>query len=723
MQIRTLALGLAALAFTAACGENGHPLDTDVPPAAQAVQALDCVVPLDGAEMRCDSPAPGLGGARGAILGGQNNLVVLSSAGLQTLGDTLQLDVTVRNLMDQALGTRDGETLAGGVRVFFAADPVSQPGGIPGEVANASGMGWFTGNAQPYFEYAQVLRPDSVTPPIRWQLVYAPGASSVSFRVYVQAPVQFEDSRNGAAAADSARNNGVRLLLAGGGGQSAAPGATLADSVRVRVVDGDGDPVPNAILNFLPQDGGSASPRQTRTDASGYASAAWTLGPDASTQSLRVAGVGGTIVVTASAGTATGGVLRLTPDSLRLQVGASAQLTASLLDGAGVGVPPGDVAWSSSSPTIATVSAGGVVTGVAPGRAVITAQVAGLTATATVEVTPAPAPRAVRLRIDPASIALTVGASTRVRAIAEDASGNPVTGLAVRWVTLDSTIARLDTGFVSGRKVGTTQIRALVDSLVAQATVTVSPSPSTNTGPTFGGIQILDGPYPVRPGDRLTIQFWSVQDPDGVAAVRLTARAPDGVQTASCNLTRQDGAPDWNALWSCDLPIPPNAGHGTWTLDPISARDKLGNVTTHTGAEMLARRYPPDIQFFVENLAYDRVAPVLTGLTLSLESAPTGHWLVARFTATDVGSGIDRTGIEIASPGGSLSRINTCSADSVAVSHTSGTWTCRVIAPTAEVNGEIVVVRIGLSDRADNYTNVTTEDLQARGLPSRIAVP
>jgi Bacterial Ig-like domain (group 2) len=723
MHIRSLAPRLAAVLLLAACGEAGHPLDTGAPPPAQAVQALDCVVSLRDPGMRCDSPAPGTGGASGAILGGQNNFVALSSAGMQVSGDTILLDVTIRNLLDQALGTADGQTVAGGgVRVFFEAEPVSQPVGISGAVANASGYGWFTDIDQPYFEYPQVLWPDSTSPPLRWRMVYAPGADRVTFRVYVQAPLQFEDSRNGAAAADSARGNGVRLELAGGGGQTAAPGSALPQPVRVRVLDRNGGPVRGAILNFLAV-AGSVTPRQTRTDSAGYASAAWTLGPLPGVQLLRVSGVGGTLVVSANA--AIGGVLRLSPDSLPLRVGTTGAFSATLLDGVSVAVPPRTLAWSSSSPQVATVDGDGVVTAVAPGRATVTAQTVGLSATAVVVVSAAPeGPRVATLRIDPASVSLAVGGTARVRAIAEDASGNPVTGLPVRWTSLDSTVARIDSGgVVSGRKAGSTRVRATAGGLTAEAAVTVSAPPVSNGGPVFGGIQILDGPYPVRPGTVLHIQFFSVQDPDGVAAVSFVARAPDGVQTAPCNLTKQDGAIATNALWSCDLRIPANAQHGTWTLDPISARDKLGNVTTHTAAELLARPYPPDIRFFVENLAYDTIPPRLTGLTLSLEPRADGHWLVARFTATDTWSGVYRTGIEISSPGAALSRINTCAASSGTAAPASDTFTCRVLALDSEVGSEIVVTGIGLTDRAENSVSYTTAQLEAAGFPARIAVP
>lgn len=80
------------------------------------------------------------------------------------------------------------------------------------------------------------------------------------------------------------------------------------------------------------------------------------------------------------------GVTLSTP-SAAVFVGATSQLTATAKDASGNVVSGATVAWTSSSDAIATVSASGLVTGVAPGTATITATSNGKTATATVTVT------------------------------------------------------------------------------------------------------------------------------------------------------------------------------------------------------------------------------------------------------------------------------------------------------------------------------------------------
>ena len=67
-------------------------------------------------------------------------------------------------------------------------------------------------------------------------------------------------------------------------------------------------------------------------------------------------------------------------------VGATTTLTATTKDASGAALTGTTVTWSSSSDAIATVSQAGVVTGVAPGTATITATSNGKTGTATITV-------------------------------------------------------------------------------------------------------------------------------------------------------------------------------------------------------------------------------------------------------------------------------------------------------------------------------------------------
>jgi hypothetical protein len=68
---------------------------------------------------------------------------------------------------------------------------------------------------------------------------------------------------------------------------AASPGATVADSVRVRITNPNNAPVGNAKVSFsVAAGGGSVSPASVKTDANGLASVAWTLGPQKGLNSI-----------------------------------------------------------------------------------------------------------------------------------------------------------------------------------------------------------------------------------------------------------------------------------------------------------------------------------------------------------------------------------------------------------------------------------------------------
>jgi hypothetical protein len=91
----------------------------------------------------------------------------------------------------------------------------------------------------------------------------------------------------------------------------------------------------------------------------------------------------------------------LSPSTNTLNPGATFQITASLQDSTGASLTGRSVAWSSSNLTIASVSSSGVVAGVAPGSATITASSEGKSATASVTVANAAA-STVTVKVDAA---------------------------------------------------------------------------------------------------------------------------------------------------------------------------------------------------------------------------------------------------------------------------------------------------------------------------------
>ena len=67
-------------------------------------------------------------------------------------------------------------------------------------------------------------------------------------------------------------------------------------------------------------------------------------------------------------------------------LGQTEQLTATVQDQSGATIKGADLTWTSSAPSVATVSSAGLVTAVADGTATITATSGSVSATATVTV-------------------------------------------------------------------------------------------------------------------------------------------------------------------------------------------------------------------------------------------------------------------------------------------------------------------------------------------------
>ncbi len=102
----------------------------------------------------------------------------------------------------------------------------------------------------------------------------------------------------------------------------------------------------------------------------------------ASPQSITLFEVGSVTIADASTGAP------LPPLGTALQVGGTIGLSARVLDAAGTPITGRTATWTSTNPSVATVSSTGVVTGAAPGQVTISASVGGRASTATVVVTP-----------------------------------------------------------------------------------------------------------------------------------------------------------------------------------------------------------------------------------------------------------------------------------------------------------------------------------------------
>jgi hypothetical protein len=190
---RGLALLLLSVLASACVDVPTMPSPQD--PATVAVPALQCNVNVQAETLTCTAPDPArLNHAIAAnrIVGGQDVNVKLSGSGISYDAGTeiFSLNVTVQNLMRQAIGTPDGSTVQG-VRIFFAQGPTAYPGGTV-TVANPSGTAFFTEPDQTYFEYAQILQPYEISSPLTWMFNMPAGVAGFTFVVYVSAPMPNE---------------------------------------------------------------------------------------------------------------------------------------------------------------------------------------------------------------------------------------------------------------------------------------------------------------------------------------------------------------------------------------------------------------------------------------------------------------------------------------------------------------------------------------------------
>ncbi|HEX2078266.1 MAG TPA: Ig-like domain-containing protein [Longimicrobium sp.] len=187
----------------------------------------------------------------------------------------------------------------------------------------------------------------------------------------------------------------------------------------------------------------------------------------------------GTAVITATSGGRSGTAtvvvsvpvasVTVAAPSPTMPAGTTQQLTATARDAAGNVLTGRTVTWSTNANAIATVSATGVVSALAPGTAVITATIGGRSGSATLVVVPPVA----SVTVSPASASLAVGASRDFTATARDDAGNVLTGRAVAWSTSDPNVATVSaTGVVTATGQGTATITATIEGRSGTATVT-----------------------------------------------------------------------------------------------------------------------------------------------------------------------------------------------------------------------------------------------------------
>jgi uncharacterized protein YjdB len=160
------------------------------------------------------------------------------------------------------------------------------------------------------------------------------------------------------------------------------------------------------------------------------------------------------------------------PAAVNLLPNATTQLVAAVSAVQGNRLFFRPAAWSSDKPGVATVSASGLVTAVAPGSATVTASSSGKSGSAAVSVL---VPIA-SVTVTPSTDTIAPGASVQFTAVPRDAAGNPLTGRVVTWSNTNPTAASLaGAGLAIGGPLGgVTTIMASSEGVTGRARLTVS---------------------------------------------------------------------------------------------------------------------------------------------------------------------------------------------------------------------------------------------------------
>jgi hypothetical protein len=166
----------------------------------------------------------------------------------------------------------------------------------------------------------------------------------------------------------------------------------------------------------------------------------------------------------------------VSPNAKALIVGEQVTLGAIPKDAAGKPLVRA-VTWRSSNPDVATVSAVGVATGVAPGPVSIIATSEGREGSAALTIAPIPVSE-VRLSVDE-EVVLDWHGTTVLSAVALDSEGNELPGRIVEWLSSKHSVVTISpTGVVQAVGEGTALIAALIEGKSAVVSARVRPEPA-----------------------------------------------------------------------------------------------------------------------------------------------------------------------------------------------------------------------------------------------------
>jgi uncharacterized protein YjdB len=245
-------------------------------------------------------------------------------------------------------------------------------------------------------------------------------------------------------------------------------GGTL--QLAAAITDAAGVPIPGKVASWT-----SSATSVATVSSSGLVTA---VGVGTATITSTSDGVSGTATIVV--GQAPVSSVTVTPASASLDPGATLTLQVTLADAGGNTLPLAGrvITYTSSAPSVASVSTSGVVTALAQGSASITVTCEGKTGASAITVN---APTVASVTVTPSTATIGSGSTVQLSAVAKDANGTVIPGLTVAWSTSNSAVATVDnTGLVTGVGSGSAQITATAGGVFGVSDISV-PSASATT--------------------------------------------------------------------------------------------------------------------------------------------------------------------------------------------------------------------------------------------------
>jgi uncharacterized protein YjdB len=182
----------------------------------------------------------------------------------------------------------------------------------------------------------------------------------------------------------------------------------------------------------------------------------------------------------------------VSPSAPSVQAGATVQLTATTRDAAGQILTGRVVTWASGNSAVATVTATGLVMGVAAGSAQVTATSEGRSSTAVTTVTAIPPAPVAAVSVSPSAPSVQAGATVQLTATTRDAAGQVLTGRVVTWASANSAVATVSaTGLVRGVAAGASLVTATSEGRTGTSAITVGGSGASRSEPVDPGSSYL----------------------------------------------------------------------------------------------------------------------------------------------------------------------------------------------------------------------------------------